>query len=277
MNNLVKIVLIIILIIATFMVIDSLRPVESINGSIWIHSYKMHEVDIDKIHKQNVTKVYLYYQVIEEYSDKEIQNFIQACHDKDIKVHIWIGTFRYNKEFYTPTPTLVNERLKLVENCSNIPNIDGIILDYVRYSGKNPNVVDEKLITDFVKKARKITNNKNLELSVCLMPEKSGAIEGYGQNAKELSKHVDTLIPMVYKGNYNQNTSWIKETTKWYVNIGNCKVEPAIMNYRSDDDKTLLTFEELRADYYAIFDGGAKEYSLFTYEYTTKSKFLGIY
>jgi spore germination protein YaaH len=140
-------------------------------------------------------------------------------------------------------------------------------LDYVRYDGKNPDIVNEQLITDFVKQTRDITKNKGLELSVCLMPEKDQSKKLYGQNTKELSQYCDVIMPMIYKGNYNKNTDWIKETTQYYKDNSDCKVAPIILTYKSDKDTTKLSLEELKTDIKAVYDGGADGCSLFKYGY----------
>jgi hypothetical protein len=87
------------------------------------------------------------------------------------------------------------------------------------------------------------------------------------KNVKELSKYVDVIMPMIYKGNYNKLTSWIRETTQYYKENSNCKVAPIILTYKSDQDITKLSINELKTDIRAVHEGGADGCSLFKYGY----------
>ena len=239
----------------------------SVGGGVWVHSKEMNTINLDSVQKQNITNIYLHSNVLNKYSDEQLQKFIKECHERSINVHLWVTVFRYDDKFHIPNQDVIKARLDLVQECSNVPNIDGINLDYMRYDGKNPELTNETVITDFVKKTSEIAKSKSLELSVCLMPEKDEAIRLYGQNAKELSKYVDVLIPMLYKGNYNKDTEWIRETSKYYVSISDCKVAPAILTYYSDDNTAKLSISELKNDIKAVYDGGADGCSLFKYNH----------
>jgi hypothetical protein len=232
-----------------------------------IESGFVRPIDLDSVYEQDIANIYLHSNVLDKYSEDQVQEFIKKCHDKKIKVHLWITVFRYDGKFNVPNNVVINGRLDLIKKCSDVPNIDGVNLDYIRYDGKNPSIVNEDLITDFVKQTREITKSKGLELSICLMPEKEQVTKLYGQNTKELSKYCDVIMPMIYKGNYNKDTKWITETTRYYKNISECKVAPIILTYKSDKDTTKLSIEELKGDIRAVYEGGADGCSLFKYGY----------
>ena len=239
--------------------------INTVNTGIWVHSGEMDLINLDSVQKQKINNIYLHSNIIKKYNNKQIQDFITQCHKKNIKVHIWVSVFRYDDTFHEPNTLIVYQRLNFIKECANIPNIDGITLDYIRYDGKNPSTVKEQIITDFVKEAHKITQNKNIQLSACIMPEKDQSAKLYGQNIQELSKHAEVMMPMIYKGNYGKNTAWITETTKWYKKESQCQVIPIILTYKSDKDTSTLSNTELKTDIKSVYDGGADGCSLFKY------------
>jgi hypothetical protein len=164
----------------------SIGPSGVVGTGIGVHSGEMKTINLESVKKQNITNIYLHSNVLDKYSENEVQKFIKECNDKKIKVHLWITVFRYDGQFNKPTKAIVKERLDLIRKCSNISNISGINLDYIRYDGKNPSIVDENIITDFVKESNNIVKDNGLELSVCLMPEKEQAIRSYGQKCERI-------------------------------------------------------------------------------------------
>ena len=62
---------------------------------------------------------------------------------------------------------------------------------------------------------------------------------------------------MIYKGNYNQNSSWIKNTTDWYVTNSDSKVWCGLQTYESDFNTSELPEAEIRKDSNLCFSGGA--------------------
>lgn len=54
---------------------------------------------------------------------------------------------------------------------------------------------------------------------------------------------------MMYKGNYKEDSSWISNTTKWFVdNSGNADVWIGLQTYHSDDNVTKMPADELIKD-----------------------------
>jgi len=149
------------------------------------------------------------------------------------------------------------------------------MLDYCRYPGtayKHPNAeVATSIITNFVAGVRAMLNSKSVEkgsfisLGVCVMPECSINTYYYGQSYEQLSKYVDYLVPMVYKGNYGKDTSWIGTTTAYIVNHSTAPVVVAVQTYRSDSDPTPLSGSELANDVQTAIYNNAAGYALFRY------------
>ena len=106
------------------------------------------------------------------------------------------------------------------------------------------------------------------------MPE--GAVNSYyyGQDYTQLSKYLDFLVPMVYTGNYNQNTGWITSTTKYIVAHSNGKpVIAGLQTYRSDKNLTVIPASEILTNINSAVKGGASGYALFRYGWLDKNFF----
>ncbi len=92
----------------------------------------------------------------------------------------------------------------------------------------------------------------------------------YGQNLTKLSKYVDVIVPMLYKGNYGQSSSWIKTQTASYVKAvgSDAKIWVGLQSYKSDDDLTKLSVSALSQDAANAIKGGANGIALFRYGLT---------
>jgi hypothetical protein len=106
------------------------------------------------------------------------------------------------------------------------------------------------------------------------MPEGSVNAYYYGQDYTELSKYLDFIVPMIYKGNYGKDTSWIGTTTKYIVNHSNGKpVIVGIQTYRSDSNLEKLSLSEINTDIKKAIQNGAAGYCLFRYGVMDKNFF----
>jgi uncharacterized lipoprotein YddW (UPF0748 family) len=100
--------------------------------------------------------------------------------------------------------------------------------------------------------------NPNLIVSAAVMPEVDSNKYYYGQDIPTLSRYLDAIVPMVYKGNYNSGTNWIKTTTAAFVKQSNgAEIWTGLQAYRSDDDVRVLSASELFNDAKAAMAGGA--------------------
>ena len=88
----------------------------------------------------------------------------------------------------------------------------------------------------------------------------------YGQNYGQLAPYLDFLVPMIYKGNYNQNTNWIATTTHYIKIHANGKpVVAGLQSYSSDTNPIPLSASELNSDINAAIINGSSGYILFKY------------
>ena len=143
----------------------------------------------------------------------------------------------------------------------------GVHLDYVRFEGtayKYDNSINA--VNYFVKKVctevRKV--RPNCIISAAVMPEPGMMEYYYGQDIPTMTKYLDVIIPMAYKGNYGKSTSWIKYVTNSFVLQSNgAQVWTGLQAYKSDSNVVRLSAAVLLKDAKAAMSGGAKGVVLF--------------
>ncbi|MDP3066101.1 MAG: pseudomurein-binding repeat-containing protein [Methanobacteriaceae archaeon] len=177
---------------------------------------------------------------------------------------------RYNSTQFNDA--LVNAIADMTRNYA----IDGVHLDYVRYPGTAYKHNGAETITAFVKSVHDTIHSikPKVALSAALMPE--GSVNGYyyGQDYEQLSQYLDFLVPMIYKGNYRQDTAWIGRTTAYISSHSNGKpVLAGLQTYISDSDLTPLSASEINQDIQSALSNGASGYALFRYGWLDKAFF----
>ncbi len=166
-----------------------------------------------------------------------------------------------------------NTLISFISNVTSNYNINGIHLDYVRYSGLGNNAAylnsgGTEAITSFVANVTSTVKgiNAKMAVSAALMPEGPENAKYYGQNYTQLSQYLDFLVPMIYKGNYKQGTDWIGQKVKYIVDNSNGKpVVAGLQTYESDTNTTPIPAAELQNDIDAALSNGSSGYALFRY------------
>lgn len=273
-------------------------PYYNLNASqnaIWVHSGDMKNVNLNLLSKFGIGNIFLHENAFKNY-DYTI-SWIKQASDKGFKVHVWFTTF-YNATSNKWTNPITNGKLnqnyfnQVISRANSyalINGVAGIHLDYLRYPGSAKNKASifkygngkngADAITEFVRQLSVSVKsiNESIVLSAALMPEKSNAIIFYGQNAPNLGKYLDILVPMLYKGNYKQKTSWIKSTTQWYKsNSGGAEVWGGLYGYYSDKNLNRLSIAELTVDCKSVFNGGGNGIAIFRWGITNLFDLLSI-
>lgn len=263
-------------------------------NSIWIQSKDFTKVNLNKLSESGIGNVFLHEATISKYGKSKVINWAKTAASKGIKTHLWIQCFYSDGKWINPVKTATksynqahfNKILYKIKTYSRMDYIGGIHLDYLRYPGTSykysysNGVTGEKAITKFVSQSKLYINkyNPNILLSAAVMPETSSNAYYYGQNIPKLSKYLDIIIPMVYKGNYNKDPSWITSTTKWFVkNSVGARIWTGIQTYKSDNNPKQLSASELNIDCKAILSGGADGIGLFRWGLTIFFNFLSLY
>lgn len=198
----------------------------------------------------------------------------------------WIYTPVYRYETRTGYDLAYNTKLiNEIANINNKYNIDGIHLDYVRYSGvasvghaawQQPGGTTAAVntITGFIESVSKVVTK---QLSAALMPEGDINDDYYAQDYDRLADYLDFLVPMTYEGNYNKNNTWITERIQYIVDHavdanGNKKpVYAGLTTYCSDSNLRALSLCELQDDVNSAQAGGASGFVLFRYGFGCSS------
>ena len=199
----------------------------------------------------------------------------------------WVYTPTYKYETRTGyNLTYNNQLIGEIASIAKNYDVDGIHLDYLRYSGVEQygNAAYQQFgglqaavnaVTTFVSSINNAVNSTNklnmqgksyIKLSAALMPEGSINDDYYGQNYGKLADYLDFLVPMTYKGNYGASNSWITDKIQYIVNQAKGKpVYAGLTTYYSDDYLVPLSPYELQDDVNSAQAGGASGFVLFRY------------
>ena len=234
----------------------------------------MYNVDLNSLAADGTTDLFLNYFAIEKHGRSAVENWIASVNRLGMRVHIWMQVF-YEGSWTNPisggsyNTGFFNAKIDEARSYASLNGVSGILLDYLRYpgtaykTGGGTGAISyfTKLVTDEIHNV-----NSKLIVSASLMPETTSSEYYYGQDYSAISRYVDVVMPMIYKGNYGTSTSWIKTTAKWYADNSNgAKLWTALLAYRSDDDETLIPTSELTNDIYNALGGGSDGVILFRY------------
>lgn len=195
-----------------------------------------------------------------------LRRTISLCKNTNIRVHAWVicfldedGEFEINSKKQTMIKNFIKSTVR-------INGVNGINLDYIRYVGTDPENINSKTITNFVKSVNSIVKgyDKNIILSACVFAEQEHTNTYYGQDYAALSPYLDIMLPMTYKYSYSSGRTWLKEATQYVVNKAtSSKVVSVLQTYNNAVKK--LSASELEADAKAVMNGGSYGYVLFRY------------
>ena len=198
----------------------------------------------------------------------KLREVIKLCSGTAIRVHAWVICFSTADGFDISTKQQ-NMIKSFTAKVVKISGVSGVCLDYVRYSGANPNIVVPSKITNFVKEINKIVKGHNSKqiVSACVFPEKDGTKTYYGQDYAALSDYVDVLLVMAYKYDYKSGREWIKDVTRYVVNRAKkSRVVTVLQTYKeTSGGYQKLSKTELELDAKAAMSAGSYGYSLFRY------------
>ena len=253
----------------------SVKSDKKYNNGFWLFGADMYGVDLKKMADNGINQIFLNFYAVKLHGRTAVQNFVADAKSVGISVHIWMQAF-YNGGWILPVDDSGNFRYSLfnsiiaeAKDYASIKGVAGIHFDYLRFGGtayKHANGVEA--INYFTKQACEELHKQNpgLIVSAAVMPEPSGMIYYYGQDIPTISKYLDVIVPMIYKGNYAQGTSWIKSTTQKFIDMSNgAEIWTGLQSYYSDDDVSKLPASKLKSDSKAGIDGGAKGIILFRF------------
>ena len=249
------------------------------NNGMWLFGRDMKSVDLAKLQKYGFKHIFLNFKALELHGKKSVEKWVKKAKSHGIKVHIWMQVF-YNSGWQNPVSNgkinhkMINSKVSEAKKYAKIKGIAGVHFDYVRYPGtasQHKNSVNA--INTFIKKASTQIHkiNKKLIVSAAVMPEPSSMKTAYGQDIPTMSKYLNAIVPMVYKGNYNGGAKWIKYVTSTFAKQSKkAQIWTGLQTYKSDSSLVKLSAKELMGDATAASQAGARgiilfRYSLFNY------------
>ncbi|WP_298502742.1 putative glycoside hydrolase [uncultured Methanobrevibacter sp.] len=246
-----------------------------VNNGFWLFGSDMKSVNLKTMAKNGVNQIFLNSYAITLHGKDEVAKFATQAKSLGINVHIWMQVFN-DGDWITPVNkdgsykySLYNSIINDAKSYAKIDGVAGIHFDYLRFPGtayKYKNGVSA--INYFTKQACDALHKQNsaIIVSAAVMPEPSSMKYYYGQDIATISKYLDVIVPMVYKGNYGQGESWIKSTTESFVKMSNgAQVWTGLQGYYSDSNVKKLPASTLQndADYAGM--GGATGVIMFRY------------
>lgn len=244
-------------------------------SGFWVFGSDMKKVNLQAVANKGINQIFLNFYAVELYGKSEVSDFAKTAQSMGIDVHIWMQAF-YNGGWISPVKSngeykysLFNSIIKEAKSYAQIDGVAGIHFDYLRFPGtayKHTNGV--KAINYFTKHActqiRAV--NPNIIISAAVMPEPSSMKYYYGQDIPTLSKYLDVIVPMVYKGNYGKGTSWIKSVTSTFVSQSKgADIWTGLQGYASDSNVVKLSALTLMNDANYAIIGGASGVIIFRY------------
>lgn len=252
----------------------TVKPKLTDGNGYWVTMWDMKKVNLKKLSKKGTKHIFLLSSVFSHYGKSAVVKWIKTAHKYDMKVHIWITVFYKNGKFIHPSSKggkinykHMNKVIKRAKSYVATGVVDGIHFDYIRFPGtayKYKNAV--KAVNYFTKKASNTLHKKkpNLIVSAAVMAEPSAMKHYYGQDIPTMSKYLDVVVPMVYKGNYHASSKWIKKTTKKFVKMSKgAKIWSGLQSYVSDSNLHKRSYKDLFNDAKNAKKGGASGVILF--------------
>ena len=244
----------------------------------WVRYNHMTSVDLASLAAQGTRHIFLHSYAFETYGESSVLSWIKKANGYGINVHIWMQVF-YSGKWIRPVYddgsykySYMNSKINEAKYYAGLKGVAGVHFDYLRFGGTAhyyPTGTDaiNYFVVQVSSAVKKV--NPNCILSAAVMPEPSMMNYYYGQDIPTISKYLDVIMPMVYKGNYGKNTAWIQSVTKQFVDMSNgAQIWTGLQSYRSDDDITKLGYNELFKDAQAALNGGARGVVMFRWGVT---------
>lgn len=246
--------------------------------SYWVRYNDMRNLNLASLASQGTHHIFLHSYAFTAYGESSVLSWIRSANNYGIQVHIWMQVF-YSGSWVVPVNddgsikySFINSKINEAVYYASLSGVAGVHFDYLRCPGtafKHPN--SDAAINYFVSEvnSRAKSINPNCILSAAVMPEPDMMMYYYAQDIPTISKYLDVIIPMIYKGNYNKNTDWIRQTTQQFVAMSNgAQIWSGLQTYRSDSDITKLSYSELFNDAQASLYGGARGVTMFRWGVT---------
>ena len=246
-----------------------------LNNGFWLFGSDMKKVNLKTMADYGVNQIFLNSYAVTLYGKSAVSNFATQAKSLGINVHIWMQVFNdgnwiaaVNKDGSLKY-SLYNSIINDAKDYAKINGVAGIHFDYLRFPGtayKYKNAVEA--INYFTKQACDALHKQSSSIivSAAVMPEPNSMKYYYGQDIPTMSKYLDVIVPMIYKGNYGASSSWIKTTTEAFIKMSNgAQVWSGLQGYYSDSNVKKLPVSSMKKDADNAIAGGASGVIVFRY------------
>ena len=251
------------------------NPSFTVNSGFWLFGADMKSVNLKEMANNGVNQIFLNCYAITLHGKDGVAKFATQADKYGINVHIWMMTF-YDGSWISPVTSsgkykysLFNSLIKEAKSYASIKGVDGIHFDYIRYPGTAYQYKNSVAAINYFTKLAANELHKNypgIIVSAAVMAEPGAMEYYYGQDIPTMSKYLDVIIPMVYKGNYNSGTSWLKSTTAAFVKMSNgAEIWTGLQGYYSDDNLARLPTSTISNDARQAIYSGAHGAIVFRY------------
>lgn len=226
--------------------------------AFWIWGSTVQEQGIDNILNNlsdlRIKHVFLLVKGVSGRINKDVLfQLIPKAHEKKMYVHAWIVCFsdkswsyeKVSPESYEYRKYLLNIISEFLLLNSSGHFVDGIHLDYIRYSGGAQDKC--RYVSSFVREVRTLIDGiaPGTILSIASKVEsytsKNTLFDSalvYGQNYIELAKFIDLFCPMTYYLDYNVTPEKVGVAAKWVKELTDKPVFAGIQLHPSEHPST---------------------------------------
>ena len=202
------------------------------------------------------------------------RQLIAAAKENDVKIHAWMQTFREGTTWVNPIENLgggqgrykQEEFDRIIAKAARYIDefdVDGIHLDYVRFSGVGANaayannysngVTAGGAINEFCRQLREYIDSRLEGVMVSAAMMTGNTLYYYGQEPSQMGKYIDVLMPMSYKyySNKNNDNSWLRGTLRTFLEATTTQIWAGIQSYThvpGSEDVIGMTPEQMLAD-----------------------------
>lgn len=263
------------------------RPAMGAGNGYWVFSDNMYSVNFGALQSNGCKQILLHVHSISVYGRSAVESWIADANRHGMKVHMWMQVCYGEGGWVSPVNDdgsfkwgWMNSKISEAVSYAQMRGVAGVHLDYVRYGGTAHNHINAiESINYIVKKASTEIHKvrANSIVSIAVMPEPDMMHYYYGQDIPTLSRYVDAIIPMTYRGNYGQSNDWITYVTNTFVKQSNgAQIWSGLQGYLSDSNAAELPHSELLKEAQAAKNGGAKGSIIFRHGYSPNLNFYWV-
>lgn len=225
---------------------EKINPPIDLGYGYWLIGYDIYDVNLSSLATLGTKDLLINYYAITRYGEKNVSEWAKKASKYGIRVHILMQVlykeekWTYKEEKWTYKYDLINSKIDEAKYYANISGIAGIHFDHLRYGAtayKYPTAAESinYFVERVVPEIKKI--NPNCLVTAAAMPEPDRIVYYYGQDIPTLSKYLDAIIPITYKGIFDKDSQWIGEITQRFIQMSNgAQIWTGLQTFTANED-----------------------------------------